>query len=447
MVRSLGPQAGSVKLYDAAAQVPEQAPSHKERVNRADQDRFMKLQQRLTGYISVTLLVAVGACGGGDPTTPAATPPEITVQGVSDGATYEGPVTIVIGVDRGSYEATLNGQAFSSGGVVSLPGDHRLIVNARAGTATSRQEISFRIAFQGSSLLIVRLIDLGETLGGGGDAILITDSSAAGMVHALVDAGPAGLNGSDPGFVARRLQALGVGELAFLQLTHAHADHFNGMPEVLRSLRVRRFVYNGQVRSLSSYQTVLAEAQQRADSVIVPAGLYTVDLGHDSVKTRTTTIPPLPTFIQQDTGDGTLLNEGSLGTQVRRGGFTMFLTGDGEYQANARWRTSFSTLTRDVTVLKVGHHGANNAIFDAGTTGPSTWLDHTNPEVSVISANGVSHPRLRALTRLLSRTNMRTYCTNVHGTITIRADAAGSYVVTVEKAAEQDCQPGREATT
>ncbi|HEX6558720.1 MAG TPA: hypothetical protein VF021_04640, partial [Longimicrobiales bacterium] len=162
---------------------------------------------------------------------------------------------------------------------------------------------------------------------------------------------------------------------------------------------------------------------------------------------QVTVIPPLPSYITQDTDDGTMLNEGSLGMQLKRGSFEMFFTGDGEVEATARWRTAFASLSQDVEALKVGHHGANNAIFDNGFSGASSWLAHTSPEVAVISANGTTHPRINALNALLTLSNLRTYCTNVHGEIVIRVTGTGSYTVSTEKNANAVCVAGSQATT
>ncbi|CAN5853344.1 hypothetical protein BH23GEM9_BH23GEM9_18250 [soil metagenome] len=393
------------------------------------------------------VLAALAGCSGDSSTTPA-DPPRITITGVENGATYDAAVTVGISVDRGSYEAQLNGQPFSSGSTIGLPGSYSLSVTARNGLETASRQVSFTIAAPSGGTLIVRLFDLGPNeFGGGGDAILVTDSSAAGMVHALIDAGPAGIDGGDPGLVARRLAALGVDSLSFMLLTHAHGDHYLGMPAVLNAMPVDRFYYNGQVRNLASYASLISLAQNRAASVVIIQDTVPVAFGRSTVQTRFTLIPPLPTYLGTSTNDGAALNEGSLGASLRRGPFSMFFTGDGEYAANFRWRTQFPTYTRNVRVLKVGHHGANNAVFDAGTTGPSTWLEHTAPAVSVISANGVTHPRVRALTRLLQRTNMQTYCTNVHGEITIRIWSDGVHHVTVERAAGSDCVPGSTADT
>jgi beta-lactamase superfamily II metal-dependent hydrolase len=393
------------------------------------------------------LLLGVAGCAVDTGTAPVAEPPRITISGVQDGASYTGPVAIEINVDRGSWEARLNDRPFTSGTVVGDPGSYVLTVSARAGVETASARVAFSITPPTGGVLIIRLIDLGPTLGGGGDAILVTDSSAAGQVHAVIDAGPAGPDGADPALVARRLAELRIDTLTFLQLTHAHADHYLGMAPILNAVRVQRFYYNGQVRNLSSYTDVINTARARADSVIIVRDTIAVPFGRSAVASRMTIIPPLPTYLATHTNDGAMLNEGSLGTSLRRGTFRMFFTGDGEYEANARWRTQFAGYTANQSVLKVGHHGANNAIFDSGTTGPSTWLDHTAPAVAVISSNGISHPRVRALTRLLERTNRQTFCTSVHGNIEIRVFSDSRYQVMVERNAGSDCVPGSEATT
>jgi beta-lactamase superfamily II metal-dependent hydrolase len=397
-------------------------------------------------FATALLLASLAACDG-SPVAPEPAP-VITVSGVEDGSAYDSPVTIAIAVDRGSWEAQLNGAPFTSGTTVQETGSYTLIVTARSGVTTVTKQIAFTLLAPPGGTLIIRLFDLGPNeMGGGGDAILVTDSSAAGRVHALIDAGPAGVDGSDPGYVARQLAALGVDSLAFLLLTHGHSDHYAGMPAVISATRIGTFIYNGQVRSLSSYNALVTQARNAATRTEIPGDTLAVRFGRSQAASDFTIIPPLATFLNVNTSDGSMLNEGSVGASLRRGAFRMFFTGDGEYEANRRWRTQFGGYTANLTVLKVGHHGANNAIFDSGTTGPSTWLDHTAPAVAVISANGITHPRVRALTRLLEGTNRQTYCTSVHGRIEIRVFSDARYQVSVERNSGSDCVPGSTATT
>jgi competence protein ComEC len=292
-------------------------------------------------------------------------------------------------------------------------------------------------------VLIVRILDLGTgTFGAPGDAIVLTDSSAGGMAHALIDAGAS--DDDNETYVRTRLTALDVDTLHFMQLTHAHSDHFAGMDEILGSgIHVEEFIYNGQVRSLGFYNDVLAEAAASADTVIVLNALRTIELGAGDVETTVTMVPPLPTYLGHPDADGDELNEGSIGTLVEHGDFRMFFAGDGEVEANARWRTTFASLTAELDILKVGHHGANNAIFDNGFSGSSAWLEHTSPESAVISANGTSHPRINALNELLSE-GIDVWCTSEVGEITIRVDEAGVYTISPATAA---CEAGADATT
>jgi beta-lactamase superfamily II metal-dependent hydrolase len=266
-----------------------------------------------------------------------------------------------------------------------------------------------------------------------------------------VDAGPGGFEEGviDYGHVANRIAAFGVDTLQFLQLTHAHADHYAGVRSVLERVHVHRFIYNGQRRSITGYQDALARAQQHTDSVVALMSQWEISLGLGEGATRTVHIPGLPDYLDMDTDEGRLLNEGSLGTYVEQGGIRIFLTGDGENQANDRWRTTFEEYTGELEILKVGHHGANNAIFDdrVGTSTASSWLEHTRPRIRLITANGTSHPRQPALDRLLGVAGPETYCTHVHGTVEVRVTSDGRVRVTTERNATADCQPGTEATT
>lgn len=397
-----------------------------------------------TALLSGTL---VAACGGGSPADPDIAP-RITVTGVADQASYSEPVTITVAVDRGSYQATLDGAAFVSGQVVSAPGAHVLRVMARSGAASSDRSITFTIQGAPGGALIIRMLDLGANgAGGGGDAILLTDSMTGAQTHALVDAGPAGTNASQPSYVSQRLTALGVDTLAFLLLTHAHGDHFQGMPAVLANQAVTRFIHNNQARVLAEYNNLLTQAAAVVDSMIVPTSTRVLRLGGSPEAALVTVIPPLPNYLANPAADSDSINEGSIGAELRLGTFRMFFTGDGQVQANARWRTQFAALSQDVDILKAGHHGANDAVFDNGFNGASTWLVHTAPAVTLISANGTSHPRINALAHLLQASAGRTYCTNVHGEITVRVTRGGGYTVQVERNADFDCEPGTEATT
>ena len=397
---------------------------------------------------SLAGLLLISCSGGETPSDPGDRAPTITVVGVTNGDSVPNPVTITISVDLGGFTAELNGTPFTSGRTVSDPADYVLTVNARNGEAVSSLELRFTIVLGGETRLIVRFFDLGENeSGGGGDAILLTDSSGAGLRHIVIDAGPAGVAASDPEFVVRRLEQLGVDTIDAMILSHAHADHFDGMSAILSRIFVRRFFYNGQVRNFSRYNNTITLAGQRAGEVTIPSVVVELTLGFGTTPTELAVLTPITTFIANAAADGSQINEGSLGAEVRKGSFRMFFTGDSEVAANQRWRTQFAARTQNLTALKGGHHGANDATFDNGFNGNSAWLTHTAPEIAVISANGVTHPRRNATAKYLSLAATRTYCTNVHGDIEIRIAESGMFQVTVERNPAADCVPGRDAST
>jgi beta-lactamase superfamily II metal-dependent hydrolase len=219
------------------------------------------------------------------------------------------------------------------------------------------------------------------------------------------------------------------------------------MGPVLRADSVVEFLYNGQACTLGSYNALIQTAQAEAVSAGTVPSTRTLDLGGTAVPARLTVLTPLASYLSDASADASQINEGSLGVLLTKGSFRMFLTGDGEVEANGRWRTAFAASTGALDILKAGHHGANDAVFDNGFNGSSAWLTHTDPDVVVISSNGDSHPRINALNAYLGLPSTRTYCTSVHGEITIRVDEAGAYTVAVGKNAEADCVPGASATT
>ncbi|MFW5905136.1 MAG: MBL fold metallo-hydrolase, partial [bacterium] len=324
----------------------------------------LHLREPATGLRILAVLLSVALAGCADGSSGPSEPddaPVIEITGVEDGRVYTEPVTIHFSASPAgsTTSAALNGKTFRSGDTVDRPGTYTLVVEAFRSGKRSEASVDFSLEVAGDRILILRMFDLGpEGLGGGGDALLLSDSSSLGVRHGMIDAGPRGDAGEplDEGYVARRLQTLGVDTLEFLQLTHAHADHFVGMTPILDGIHVRRFVYNGQVRSGgqggSGYLQVLSRADTRADTVIRIESEWEHELGGEGGP-RTVHLPPYPSFIDQDTDDGNELNEGSVGTYVEAGGVRLFFAGDGEDQANGRWRQQFASYTDGVDVLKV----------------------------------------------------------------------------------------------
>jgi competence protein ComEC len=274
--------------------------------------------------------------------------------------------------------------------------------------------------------LTVRVLKVADATGGGGDAIIVADSGGARPWHALIDAG-------GDHVAADYLKAAGVDTLDLMVLTHAHADHFGGMGRVFDAEHVRTFVYNGQVRTLASYQTVVDRARAEADSVAAPTAVWTMTLpGGGSVKV----LPPMSNWIGTDTDDGSQINLSSIAVRVEQGSFSFLSAGDAELEADRTFAATYPALVR-VTALKVGHHGSTDAT-------DSAWLSATSPTVLIVSANGVTHPHGATLT-LLDGWTRDLFCTPQHGIVTLLVDASGAYATRTADDARRRCAVGSDA--
>jgi competence protein ComEC len=206
------------------------------------------------------------------------------------------------------------------------------------------------------------------------------------------------------------------------------------MGAVLDAVPVRAFAFNGQVRTAVTYRRLLERIEREVPGIIVVDTIRRVRLGEGDSITVLTLVPPRAQDLGTDTNDGRRLNNGSLAVRIDRGHFSFLTTGDAQAEANRRFAEEFAEQV-NVTILKAGHHGANNGTQDF-------WLDATSPEVVVISANGTTHPHTEVL-ELISGRGIPVYCTPQHGRITLRVERSGAYAIQTREPAESSCEPGR----
>src|SRR6266568_3908269 len=100
-------------------------------------------------------------------------------------------------------------------------------------------------------LLLAALLPAAKTLDvyfidvEGGQATLIVSPSGQSMV---VDTGWAGLNNRDADRIAAAAKLAGVKQVDYLVITHYHADHVGGVPQLAAKLTVKHFVDHGENR-------------------------------------------------------------------------------------------------------------------------------------------------------------------------------------------------------
>ncbi len=238
--------------------------------------------------------------------------------------------------------------------------------------------------------LTVAALDVGQ----GASTLLYSKGHAV-----LVDCGGSGLN--DAGDVAADyLQSMGLSHLDALILTHYHADHANGVPELLSRVDVGLLVLPDVTEGSTLRQEILTLAGEHGCEVEL---LYYYDAEITFGESQLKIYVPM--------GDGGA-NEEGLSVLCTAGSYDVLITGDMNDVVERRL-LKYKDLP-DIELLMVGHHGSS-------TSTSEELLLAVKPEQAVISVgrnNSYGHPTDQTLERL-GAADCDIYRTDWMGTITI----------------------------
>lgn len=245
--------------------------------------------------------------------------------------------------------------------------------------------------------LTVTALDVGQ-----GDAVLVEAPAGGGVARLLVDGGP------EPDRALRHLLQRRVRRLDAVAVSHPDADHTNGLPTILERLDVGALLVSPLPLTASvaaSAHEVEAVARRRGVPVLRLSAGQAFTLGAQPVEVLS---PP---------ADGTLGDQTNANSLVLRvGGATgVLLAGDAEQIAQA-WLLRRPGRLRSA-ILKVPHHGGN--------TNADGFFDAVGAKVAVVSVgadNAYGHPHPDVLSALDGRAEV--HRTDLHGTVTVTADAA-----------------------
>src|SRR5215471_7889110 len=81
----------------------------------------------------------------------------------------------------------------------------------------------------------------------GGAATLIVTPAGESI---LVDAGWPGYEGRDANRIERAMKEAGITAIDHMIMTHYHVDHYGGIPELAKRVRINRFYDHGPMTSL-----------------------------------------------------------------------------------------------------------------------------------------------------------------------------------------------------
>ena len=250
--------------------------------------------------------------------------------------------------------------------------------------------------------LHVSFVDVGQR-----DATFITTPSGR---QVLVDGGP------DPLAITRFLgREMPVQDrtLDLIVLTHAHADHVNGLLEVLCRYDVERILEREVAYDSPSYLAWRRAVEAEGAEVIQAEAGMVLSFG-DGVVIQV--VHPAARLLRGTSSD---VNNASVVARTAYGGVSFLLAGDLSREGEAALLARDAFVDSDV--LKVGHHGSR-------TSSSAAFLREVSPESAIVSVGednrfGHPHPKtLEALGRWLPERNL--FLTSERGTLEFVTDGA-----------------------
>lgn len=250
-------------------------------------------------------------------------------------------------------------------------------------------------------LLRVTVLDVGQ-----GEAILLQSNGRSALIDGgAVESQPRSNIGR--AVLIPALHAAGITRLDLMVVTHADADHCNGLKQVLEEVPVGLFVDGPAATearpnlAATDYVALRQELDRRKVKRMVPRPGTALEFGAAKISILAPTAPPLAKE-----------NDNAVVLRVDIGASSVLLTGDIEAEAEQRLLRSGARL--DCTVLKVAHHGSQTSTSQA-------FIQAASPSLALISCgrfNPHGHPHVGVLERLRAA-SVPVLRTDVSGALTV----------------------------
>ena len=228
-----------------------------------------------------------------------------------------------------------------------------------------------------------------------GDSIFVRTPAG---INVLIDGGDKG-KGRDR--VLPFLQANGIERLDYIFASHGHWDHLGGLVEVVQELQVGRIYLTNEPDNPALQSLKIGIQNRYSQKMRVNQGF----------KLRLDSSVSLEVLLLPDPGNE---NDRSMVLLFGYGKNKLLLTGDLSVEGEEILQRKYPAALR-ATVLKVAHHGSNQA---SGLR----FLTQVRPLLAVISVgegNRYGHPGSRTLNRLRSL-GVRVYRTDQFGTVDLK---------------------------
>lgn len=233
----------------------------------------------------------------------------------------------------------------------------------------------------------VLTLDVGQ-----GESVLLYSNGAA----VLVDCGSSNTYVDAGGVAADQIATMGFDRLDAIVVTHYHADHTNGLYELMARVPADRLYLPRIEDEYGVRDRLEALAERYGMDVVYVEREGSYPMGQASLRLY----PPL--------GEGDL-NEQGLTVLCSAGDYDVLITGDMAGSTEKKLTERYPLP--DIELLVVGHHGSKYS-------STREFLDAVRPETAVISVgdNSYGHPTDEALLRLMAA-GCEIYRTDLQGNI------------------------------
>lgn len=170
-------------------------------------------------------------------------------------------------------------------------------------------------------------------------------------------------------------------------LTHPHADHMDGLVDVLKRFEVENVLMTGVYSGDSTYLEFLRVIEEQNVRVFFAES----ELGFLFGDVAVDVLYPTESFFGKSFDN---INNSSVVVRISYGDENILVTGDLEIEGEKE--LAESGLLDDVDIYQVGHHGSK-------TASSLPFLAKISPEIAVISCgkdNKFGHPHTEALENL-----------------------------------------------
>ena len=246
---------------------------------------------------------------------------------------------------------------------------------------------------------------------GNADAFMIKTPDNKYM---MIDTGKSGYNGGKSQaemLIIKYFKDRGIKSLDSIVITHFDNDHSGGGADLIKNLKVDRIYVNSLVHPSNSAKAIYSSANKR-NTKIIEAQNNQIIYDKSGLK--------ITNYIVKDLA-GVGDNESSILTLVNYNNFSMLFTGDAGVDTLSKLKLY---LPQNITVLKVGHHGASGIIN-------KELAQYLNPKYSIVSTgeNKFGHPSIYTIETLRNSKVLRT---DTNNSIKICVNPKGYKVLTYD---------------